>query len=325
MASFCRGLFQPGLQPLFRPAQSFSSPRSILLRDILKARPSARAYASKAKVPPQAPKSQPAKSIPKAQPARTAAPPPTSYGLLRTLAAKSKPTVLYEGPSHFWFRTACWTSGLTLIAWAALTGPSWWVPHLEGFAAWINWVYNISYILFAGMGFFLILKTRGIVSMIRLVPQTSTQTVRAAPVGAATTGLPATTASTPKLEVSVNNSLPFLKPKKIVTDIDKVSLKTRFSLPKEMVPELSRQHALEAEEKAKALKKYDMEHLFTMPFRKIGRGFSGFFRATRSAWTDMGYGVINVDGKQYRVNIERGFALDGFKTLERLVPVKKEA
>ena len=45
------------------------------------------------------------------------------------------------------------------------------------------------------------------------------------------------------------------------------------------------------------------------------------FAGVRSAWTDMGFGVIKVDGKDYKVDVTKGFAHDGFRTLERVVTI----
>ncbi|VUC20641.1 unnamed protein product, partial [Clonostachys rosea] len=90
----------------------------------------------------------------------------------------------------------------------------------------------------------------------------------------------------------------------------------------EYVPELKRKElARKAEEEQVALRRFDMEHLLTMPFRRMGRALKGLFRGVRSAWTDMGWGVMTVDGKNYKVNVEKGFAHDGFRTLERIVPI----
>lgn len=127
------------------------------------------------------------------------------------------------------------------------------------------------------------------------------------------------------MEVTVNRVLPFIQPKVVTTSLDKVHLASRFSLPDEYVPELRRQEQLRNEErKKKELKKFDMDHLLTMPFRRLGRAFASMFRGVRAAWTDMGYGVIVVDGKSYKVNVVKGFAHDGFRTLERIVPVKEK-
>lgn len=115
---------------------------------------------------------------------------------------------------------------------------------------------------------------------------------------------------------------PLLQPKVIKTQLDNVALKTRFSLPSEYVPELRRlELQFEEEARKKALWKFDTEHLFTMPFRRIGRAFMNLFKGVRAAWTDVGYGIIKVDGKQYKVDVTKGYAHDGFRTLERIVSV----
>jgi len=54
-----------------------------------------------------------------------------------------------------------------------------------------------------------------------------------------------------------------------------------------------------------------------MVVQKVGN----MFRGVRAAWTDMGFGVITVDGKDYKVDVTKGFAHDGFRTLERIVTV----
>lgn len=152
------------------------------------------------------------------------------------------------------------------------------------------------------MGFYLLSKTPNIVSTIRVLP----------PVAGAQ----------PQLEVTVKRMLPVLKPKTVTATLDNVALKSRFSLPEEFVPELKRlEQRMKEEKQREALRKFDMEHLLTMPFRRVGRAFANMFRGVRSAWTDMGFGVLRVDGKEYKVDVTKGFAHDGFRTLEQIVSV----
>lgn len=182
----------------------------------------------------------------------------------------------------------------------------------EGVPEFVGWVYGASYILLGAMGFYLISKTPNIVSSIRVLPA-----------HVVTKPLPGATPAQLRIEVTVKRMLPILGSKVLVTTLDKVSLKSRFSLPDEYVPELKRLEAKrQAEKRSQEQRKYDMERLMTMPFRQIGRVFKGMFLGVRAAWTDMGYGVIKVDGTEYKVNVVKGFAHDGFRTLERIVPVK---
>ncbi|KAF7554673.1 hypothetical protein G7046_g6743 [Stylonectria norvegica] len=239
---------------------------------------------------------------------------------MKSLATKSTPTVLYEGPSHFWFYFGCWSSGLSILTWTTLTAPTV-VNQPEGIAQWVSVVFGASYLLLGSMGFYLISKTPNIVGTIRVLPSNVTKLATAA----AGTTSPSAAAAIPSLmmEVTVKRMMPLMEPKVLTTSLDNVTLKTRFSLPDEYVPELKRlELERAAETQQKALRKFDMEHLFTMPFRRVGRLFANMFYGVKAAWTDLGYAVIKVDGKEYKVDVTQGFAHDGFRTLEKLVEIK---
>ncbi|TWU73618.1 hypothetical protein ED733_001683 [Metarhizium rileyi] len=227
---------------------------------------------------------------------------PSRYAFIKSLSSKQTPTVLYEAPSHFWFYFGCWTSGVAILGWTALTGPTV-VKQPDGTPQWVGYVFGASYVLLGAMGFYLLSKTPNIVSTIRVLP-------------------PAVPTAHPRLEVTVKRMMPVVKPKMVTTPLENVSLKSRFSLPEEYVPELRRvEQRMREEQQRQALRKFDMEHLLTMPFRRLARALGNMFRGVRSAWTDMGFGVLMVDGKAYKVDVTKGFAHDGFKTLEQIVAV----
>ncbi|KAM3515573.1 hypothetical protein MY11210_000751 [Beauveria gryllotalpidicola] len=254
-------------------------------------------------------------------------PAPTRYAFIKSLGSKTTPTILYESPSHFWFYFGCWSSGISILAWTGLTGPT--VVHQpEGIPSWVGYVFGAAYVLLGSMAFYLISKTPNVVRSIRLLPTVASTAPAVAPRAAAATraAQPVTAAGAatamPKLEVTVNRMVPILNPKTIVTSLDNVALKSRFSLPDAYVPELKRQEQERAVEEARAKqRKFDMQHLLTMPFRHISRAFSGFFRGVRAAWTDMGFATIKVGDKEFKVDVTNGFAHEGFRTLERLVRV----
>lgn len=314
MASLPRGLFHPGLRPLLHPRSVLSelaSSQSRFFTNSLRLRVSLPNIKTTPSIKPTKPPTSPKPNPSQGQ---------SSYALVKSLATKPTSTILYEGPSNFWFFFGCWSSGLSILTWTSLTGP--WVlfqESPEGIPEWVTWVNGSSYVLLAAMGFYLISKTPNIVKTIRVLPST---TRRAAPVGAAA-ATPAATAPALQMEVTVHRMLPLLRPKVLTTSLDNVSLKSRLSLPGESVPELRRDEVRRREsQRARELRRFDMEHLLTMPFRKLGRAMAGMFQGVRAAWTDMGLGVIRVDGKEYKVNVTKGFAHDGFRTLERIVPVK---
>ncbi|CEJ89496.1 hypothetical protein VHEMI05337 [[Torrubiella] hemipterigena] len=259
---------------------------------------------------------------PAARASATAA--PSRYAFIKSLATKPTPTILYEGPSHFWFYFGCWSSGISILTWTVLTGPTV-VQQPEGVPEWVSYVYGATYVLLGSMGFYLISKTPSIVHSIRVMPPSALAGVKTptttSAAGKAASAV-AAAAQQPQIEVKVKRMLPILGYKTITTSLDNVVLKTRFSLPEEFVPQLKRLEAQRAEEAKRAAQwKFDKEHLLTLPFRHLARGVSGFFQGVRAAWTDMGYGVIKVNGKAYKVDVTQGFAHDGFKTLERLVQI----
>jgi len=324
MASLSRGLFHPNMRTqLLRPRavinlSELSSPSQSRLRLFTTSRFRLRAAQPRTTSTPASTKAtRPSSS-----------PPQTSYALVKSLATKPTPTVLYEGPSNFWFYFGCWTSGLSILTWTALTGPFvlFYEPvaaeGAQGLPEWVTWINGSSYVLLAAMGFYLISKTPNIVKTIRVLPAPAK--LRPAPL-ATPTAAPAAAPSTTTLqmEVTVQRMLPLLKPKVLVRPLDRVSLKSRLSLPEEYVPELRRLELERIKRQREAEQhKYDMEHLLTMPIRRLARGVTGLFNGVRSAWTDMGFGVIRVDGKEYKVNVTKGFAHDGFRTLEKIVPIK---
>ncbi|EWG44217.1 hypothetical protein FVEG_05354 [Fusarium verticillioides 7600] len=296
MAGLARGFCLPGLRPLLAPRAE-----SVLLRSRFFSTSVLRFAGPAMKTARTPTASRAAAAASAAQMA------PSKYAFIKSLASKPTPTVLYEGPSHFWFYFGCWSSGLFLLAWTGST------THLvvkqpEGVPQWIGIVFGTAYLLLASMGTFMIAKTPNIVGQIRVLPYQASKIAPTTPL---------------QLEITVKRMVPFLKPKVIVAPVSNIALKTRFSLPEEYVPQL-RRITLEAKakEQQKALHEFDMQHIFTMPFRRMGRTLAAMFNGVKSAWTDMGFGFIIVDGKNYKVDVTKGFAHDGFRTLEKLVDIK---
>ncbi|PNY26937.1 Uncharacterized protein TCAP_03126 [Tolypocladium capitatum] len=314
MASLARGLLLP-CRRAFPAPRCFALPEQATITTSSSSAPrffatslrfrAAQAAPKAAKKPLPAPSAN-AKAPPAAQVA------PTRYAFIKSLASKQTPTVLYEAPSHFWFYFGCWSSGLSIIAWTALTGPTV-VQQPEDVPQWVSVVFGASYVLLGAMGFYLISKTPNIVGSIRILPP---------PAAAAGRTLARAGFANPQLQVTVKRMVPLLSPRVVTASLDGVALKSRFSLPDEYVPELRRlEQKREEEARRTEMRRFDMEHLLTMPFRRLGRAFANMFRGVRAAWTDMGYGIIRVDGKEYKVDVTKGFAHDGFRTLERMVTI----
>lgn len=228
------------------------------------------------------------------------------------------PTVLYEGPRHRWFHFGCWSSGISILAWTALTGPTVIFQPAE-IPAWVSWTYGAAYTVLGAMGFALLSKTPRIVSMIRVLP-----TYYAGPGKAATA--PAAPGGSLRVELTVQRMFPwFSRPRVLTAPAEAVSLTSRFSLPQAAVPELRRwREEVERLEAERERRRFDMAHLMTVPFRRIGRAFVAMFEGVRAAFTGMGFGGVKVGGKEYKVDVTSGFAHDGFRTLEKVVGIQEK-
>ncbi|RDA85797.1 hypothetical protein CP532_6291 [Ophiocordyceps camponoti-leonardi (nom. inval.)] len=233
------------------------------------------------------------------------------YAFLTKLAAKPSPTVLYQAPSHFWFYFTCWSTGVTMIGWSVFTAPVI-LDQPEGVPEFTKHVYAVSYFLLCAMGFYLIAKTPNVVNSIRLLPSNAVSTPAASSMAAAAARL--------QLEVTVKRMLPILPPKTITTGIENVSFKTRLTQWQHQIPESKLLEMERLEEARRAeLRKFDMDHLLTMPFRRIGRGLQSLFQGVKSAWTGAGFGYMEVNGKKYKVDVTGGFSHATFRTLARIV------
>ncbi|KAI9905028.1 hypothetical protein N3K66_001557 [Trichothecium roseum] len=249
--------------------------------------------------------------------AAAAAASPSNYAFIKALATKPMPTVLYEGPRHRWFHFGCWSSGISILAWTALTGPTVIFQPAE-IPTWVSWTYGAAYTVLGAMGFALLSKTPRIVSMIRVLP-----TYYAGPGKAATAPAPG---GSLRVELTVQRMFPwFSRPRVLTAPAEAVSLTSRFSLPQTAVPELRRwKDEVERLEAERERRRFDMAHLMTVPFRRVGRAFVAMFEGVRAAFTGMGFGGVKVGGKEYKVDVTSGFAHDGFRTLEKVVGIEEK-
>ena len=309
-----RGILSPNLLPLTRSRLCLIKTRLPLpLRPFATSQSCRAAARSQPKITIQPSTPSPGSAQPKGAAALS------QYAFLKSLSSKPTPTTLYEAPSHFWFYFGCWTSGLSILAWTAVTGPGA-VLQPDGVPEWVGYVFGASYLLLGSMGLYLITKTPRIVASIRMLPAPASTVSASALVGSAAAG---SVTQAPRIEVRVKRMVPFMQPKVIVTSLQNTTLRSRFSLPTEYVPELKRQQLQRIEvQRQQQLWRFDKENLLTMPFRRLWRGCASLFTGVKYAWTDMGFGMIKVDGKVYKVDVTRGFAHDGFRTLERLVPIE---
>jgi len=239
----------------------------------------------------------------------------TRYAYARALAQKGHPTLLYEAPSHGWYRfsgwmasTMCFTSGYYVIA-VFNAG-------LEGVPQWIHWTYSVTGFSLAVMGTYWFLRGKDIVNSVRVLPGRKEGPPTAQQQGAA-----------PSLdvEVTVKSLFPLLGPRAIVAPLDEVSVGTRVVDPDMYFTnqerlEKKRQDEREAEEK----RRYELAHLYTAPFRHAGRGIKAFWDGSKKFISYGGFGTLVIKGKLLKLDIEDGWHLDEGRALEKLLGAPEE-
>jgi hypothetical protein len=338
MASFSRGL-APRFLLLVRqqaPAECAAAQARLLLRARFS---TSRLLQKAARSPRPAPKTAPkpaAATAPKAvpapaskilKPATTQAVRPATYA--EQLALKGR-TLLYESPSHFWFRAGCFSSATFCVSytvyqyWTVILHPPeglmWWIPHAFG----------AILVFMAGMGAYFVMGAGRIVRSIEAVPAAAVAKQIAAKATAA-----AAPASPIYIEVATRRMLPFAPPKKTLLAPEEVQLPFRmYSVfagrgPEASQKSMSMAERVRAERAAREAKiaerKYTMDHIMTAPFRDAGKAFGTAFGGIRRSFSREGFAKIQLGKQEYKLDVTGGWALDDGRAMDRLLPVRPNA
>lgn len=344
MASFSRGL-GPRLLFLVRQqapcqcaapqaARQLLSARFSTSRLLQKAartpRPPAKA-APKPTAPTTAPKAAPAKTSPVLSSAATQAVRPATYA--EQLALKGR-TILYESPSHFWFRAGCFSSAAFCVSytvyqyWAVILHPPeglmWWIPHAFG----------AILVFMAGMGAYFVMGAGRIVRSIEAVPAAAVAAKQLAKSKAATSQTPI------YIEVATRRMVPFMGPKKTLLLPEEVQLPFRMysvfagtgahdpaaqgqQRPTSLAERVRAERA--ARDAKIAERKYQMDHILTAPFRDAGKAFGTAWRGIQRSFNREGFAKIQLGKQEYKLDVTGGWALDDGRAMDRLLPVRPNA
>ncbi|KAL2156016.1 hypothetical protein VTH82DRAFT_760 [Thermothelomyces myriococcoides] len=347
MASLPRG-FGPRLLLLVRQ-QAPCECTSIQARHLLRARFSTSHFLQKAvkTARPAAPKTTPnAGSKPIIAPKTSSAVPgtttvsaatptqavrPSSYA--EQLALRGR-TLLYESPSHFWFRAGCFSSATFCISytvyqyWTVILHPPeglmWWIPHAFG----------AILVFMAGMGAYFVMGAGRIVRSIEAVPAAAV----AKQLAASSTG--ATTTSPIYIEVATRRIAPFLPPKKHLLPPEEVQLPFRmysvFSAsrtselatggaqrPMSLAERVRAERA--AREAKRAERQYTMDHILTAPFRDARKAFGIAWAGIKRSFHREGFAKIRLGKQEYKMDVTGGWALDDGRAMDRLLPIRPNA
>jgi hypothetical protein len=239
------------------------------------------------------------------------------------LAQKGR-TLLYEAPSHFWFRAGCFCSAAFCVSytvyqyWTVILHPPegllWWVPH----------AFSVILIFMAGMGAYFVLGAGRIVRSIEAVPA---KLIAAKAAGAAAPQSPIF------IEVATRRAVPFLPAKKILLRPEEVLLPMRMytlyagsngaEAAQKSMSLAERVRAERAAREAKiAAKKYQMDHILTAPFRDAAKAFGTAWAGIRRSFSREGFAKIYLANREYKLDVSGGWALDEGRAMDRLLPVR---
>ncbi|KAL2164626.1 hypothetical protein VTH06DRAFT_3843 [Thermothelomyces fergusii] len=340
MASFSRG-FGPRLLLLVRqqapcecPAMQarqllrarFSTSR-LLQKAVKTSRPAAPKTASNAASKPILRKT--ASAVPGTTVSATApaqATRPSSYA--EQLALRGR-TLLYESPSHFWFRVGCFTSATFCVSytvyqyWTVILHPPeglmWWIPH----------AFSVILVFMAGMGAYFVMGAGRIVRTIEAVPAAAVAKQLAS----------GTTASPIYIEVSTRRMAPFLPPKKHLLLPEEVQLPFRmysvFSASKASGLPAGQQRPVGLAERVRAERaamearlaerEYIRDHILTVPFRDARRAFGTAWAGIKRSFNREGFARIRLGNREYKMDVTGGWALDDGRAMDRLLPIRPNA
>ncbi|CAP68993.1 uncharacterized protein PODANS_7_9510 [Podospora anserina S mat+] len=249
--------------------------------------------------------------------------PASSYA---NIIAQKPRTLLYESPSHLWFRTGCFASGMFCISYSVY---HYWTIQLhppEGLAWWIPHAYGVICLAMAAMATYFIMGTGRIIKTITAVSSSSSSLVKAAAKPSGQGPL--------YIEVTTQRMFPFLKPKKKLYMPHEIELPFRMSSmfeynkrigvaveePLSVAEQVRRQRA--AIEAAKKEREYTMNHLLTAPFRDAKKAFKGVWPGIVRSFSREGFTKIVVGGVTYKLDTTGGWALDDGRAMDRLLPIR---
>ncbi|KAJ0159006.1 hypothetical protein CTA2_10493 [Colletotrichum tanaceti] len=247
----------------------------------------------------------------------------SSYALIKQLAQRSQPTVLYEAVSHFWMKLSAWSAMLMFYSYAGINYYTMLLNPPEDIAAWVPHAFAVICVAMAGFGSYFLYNTHNIVRLVRAVPTALlTPSARGVPFGAALN--PKTTPV--HLEITCKRMLPG-RAKVLVVPPEQVSMPGRIAAAAAatrtpyLSPAQERAASRQKKAQAQAEWEYDKNHLMTVPFRHAGKGFKAAWYGVRRAITKEGFVKMEASGHKLKLDVASGWALDDGRAIDRLVKI----
>ncbi|KAK3692566.1 hypothetical protein B0T22DRAFT_17532 [Podospora appendiculata] len=300
-------------------------------RRLFQTTPPRRAAVSKPAAP--LPKSKTKTATPKPKPAASSpagglprAPP--SYA--DQLAAKGR-TLLYEAPSHLWFRVASFTSGAFCVSYTVYQYWSVYLHPPEGLYSWVPHAFGIICLFMGSMGAYFVLGTRRIVRTIEAVPAALARThPKGYLPGSRHPPIPL------YIEVASSRVLPFLPPRRQLYLPEDVLMPFRMQgvlSGQTNAGQLAQSAGLKAQiaqraEKQARIKARQEElanHRMTVPFRDMGKALKVIYQGVTRAFNRDGFAKMKLKGQEYKIDVSSGWALDDGRAMDRLLLLRPNA
>lgn len=257
----------------------------------------------------------------------------TSSSVIQRLAARGKPTVLYQCPSHFWLYFSSFAAASFCITYAVIhywsvvafppEGLAWWIPH--GFAV-ICLFMGLFGVWFLYSSAFIVRRITAVPAA--LLPAAQLRAAAARAKGKAKSQGSGKTSAAEEatqlhanpitLECEVSSLLPFLQPKKVLAAPGEVLLPFKFAgLPM-------------AKDAGKAVPPPPppppdgVIGRIAKPFEVLGRGVRGAFLGFRRGLLRQGFAPIKVKGMRYKVDVTGGKLFENGKVLDHIVAYRPE-
>ncbi|KAM7223743.1 hypothetical protein V8F06_000759 [Rhypophila decipiens] len=248
------------------------------------------------------------------------------------LATKGSRTLLYEAPSHFWYRVSSFAAGAFCITYTVV---QYWEVYLhprEGLATWVPHAFGLICIFMTAMGGYFVLGTQHIIRHIEAVP-THMLVKRLSPAAQAKSPI--------YIEVAMQRPFPFLPMKKRLYAPEEIQLPFRMFgvlgnlsvLGKQAPPSPKNNTMVEvvrAEREAREARareiQYRRDHIMTAPFRdgaKVGKQVAGgVWASVKRPFFREGFAKILLGKTEYKIDVSGGWALEDGKALDRLFTIR---
>ena len=242
------------------------------------------------------------------------------------LALKGR-VLLYEAPSHFWFRASSMGAAAFCTTYAVYQYWAMYLHPTEGLAWWIPHAFGVICMFMASAGGYFLLGTTRIVRSIEAVSVADAAKKLPAALG----GAPAGVRGPIYIEISTQRMVPFMPRKRIVLWPEQVQLPFRMynAITARRVPATAGKagssslkaqvRAARAERDAKEkTRQYHLDHIMTAPFRDGKKVMGTIWAGMRRAFHRGGFAKIKLNRTNYKIDVDGGWALDEGRAIDRL-------